>query len=71
MRRRFALAYSSRSLFAALAPEGDDIADDPAALLGGSLEGVLAHFAGARIGLVSEFVGMGRSGELEVTPNQP
>jgi hypothetical protein len=52
-----------------VSPEGDT-ADDPAALLEGPLEGALAHFAGERIGIVSEFVGMGRTGELEVTPNQ-
>jgi hypothetical protein len=54
-----------------VSPEGDDIADDPAALSEGSLEGAPAHFAGARIGIVSKFVGMGRTGELGVTPNQP
>ena len=76
-----ALAGAERELLAlgqggtrpsgSVSPEGDDIADDPAALSEGSLEGAPAHFAGAHIGIVSKFVGMGRTGELGVTPNQP
>jgi hypothetical protein len=42
-------------------PEGPE-PDDPVALLEESREGALAHFAGERRGVVSEFVRMGRAG---------
>jgi hypothetical protein len=48
------------------APEGPE-PDDPEALLKEPKEGALAFFAGERRGVVSEFVRMGRAGELEVT----
>jgi len=42
-------------------PEGPE-PDDPVALLEEPREGALAHFAGERRGVVSEFVRMGRAG---------
>lgn len=50
-------------------PEGPE-PDDPVALREEPGEGALAYFAGERRGVVSEFVRMGRAGELEVTQHR-
>lgn len=48
-------------------PPGGPQPADPEALLEEAKEGALAYFAGERRAAISEFVRMGRTGELEVT----
>jgi hypothetical protein len=51
------------------APDGPEPAD-PEAVLEEPKEGALAYFAGERRAVISGFVRMGRTGELEVTQHR-